>query len=138
LSFLLFGKGMILFEIQTDRIAYFQLIRNFTVDEALDDVVTALHVNRYVVSEDHDGSHLAVNHAAAAYYYINILRSDCDGLVSILDEVHLADEGCNVLGIGVVIDLGGRADLLELTLVHDNDSVRKRHRFLLVVGYEYD
>ena len=41
-------------------------------------------------------------------------------------------------GRRLVVDLGRRADLLELALVHNNDAVGERHSLFLIVGYEYD
>ena len=37
--------------------------------------------------------------------------------------------------LGVVVDLEGRADLLDPPVVHDHDAVGKRKRFFLVVGH---
>ena len=90
------------------------------------------------MAEHHDGADGAGEVARAVDGNGNVLRTDGDGLVVLVDEVHLADEGSNVTGRRLVVNLGRGADLLELALVHNDDAVRKRHGLLLIVGYEYD
>ena len=53
-----------------------------------------------------------------------------------LDEVHRrrADEGGAEQARRAVVDLEGRADLLDAALVEDGDAVPERHRLDLVVG----
>ena len=48
----------------------------------------------------------------------------------------LADEAVHEGGRRIVVDLAGRADLLDAALVHDDDAVGDFQRLLLVVGDE--
>ena len=51
-----------------------------------------------------------------------------------VDEVERADERRHERGRREVVDLRGRADLLDPALAHDHDPVGQRERLLLVVG----
>ena len=90
------------------------------------------------MAQQHDGADGAGDLAAGAGGDGQVLGTDGDGLAVLLDEVHLTDEGGHMHGSGGVVDLGGRADLLELALVHDHDPVGQGHGLLLVVGHEDD
>ena len=48
---------------------------------------------------------------------LGILRPDGDDLIALVDKVHLADEAGHMTGLRLVVDLGRRADLLELALL---------------------
>ena len=50
-----------------------------------------------------------------------------------LEVVHVADEVGHERGGGRVVDLAGRAELVDPALVHDRDAVGHGHRLLLVV-----
>ena len=52
------------------------------------------------------------------------------------DHVRGTDEPGDERGGGVVVDLGGSADLLDATLVHHHHLVRELERLLLIVGDE--
>ena len=51
-------------------------------------------------------------------------------------DVERADEGGDKARARPVVDLEGRADLLGLALVHDDDAVGDRQRLFLVVRHE--
>ena len=53
-----------------------------------------------------------------------------------LEHVERADEGGDEAGRGTVVDLEGRADLVGLACIHDDDPVRDRQRLFLVMGNE--
>ena len=49
------------------------------------------------------------------------------------DAVDVADEVADKLGLGVVVDLVRRADLLDIALVEHGDAIGQGQRFLLIV-----
>ncbi len=52
-----------------------------------------------------------------------------------MQDVERADEGRNEPGTRRIVDFEGRTDLLDPAIVHDDDAVGHRQRFLLVVGH---
>ena len=87
------------------------------------------------MSHQHDGTDGCIKVSlSCTLLYHDILRTDCNGFICLLDEIHLADKGSNMQGLRVIIDFCRCADLVKLTLVHNNNAVRKRHGFLLVMG----
>ena len=85
-------------DVHADGLADGQLLADVAVDEALDNVFAVLDVDYYVVAEDHDGADRAGEVARAVDGNGDVLRTDGDGLVALVDEVHLADEGGDVTG----------------------------------------
>ena len=51
-----------------------------------------------------------------------------------LEQIHLADEFGDPAGLRVLVDLGRRADLDQLAVMHDADPAGHGHRLFLVVG----
>ena len=49
------------------------------------------------------------------------------------ENIGLADEFGGKAAVGVVVHVAGRTDLLQLTVRHNGDAGRHRHRFFLVV-----
>jgi hypothetical protein len=74
---------------------------------------------------DHDLSGLAVR----LERHLEIVRAD----EGVPDPVRLADERHHELVLGLLVDLPGRADLLDPALAHHRDLVGDLHRLLLVV-----
>src|SRR6266568_1107691 len=64
----------------------------------------------------------------------DLLRTDCELSAVPLEHVRDADEACDELGGGTLVDLGRYADLLDPPLIEDRKAVAHRERLLLVVG----
>ena len=54
-----------------------------------------------------------------------------------VEDIALADEVGNKCVLRLVINILGRADLLDAALIHDNDGVGHGERLLLIVGNIY-
>ena len=54
----------------------------------------------------------------------------------VIQSVDVTDEIADKFGLRVVVDLIGRADLLDEALVEHRDAVGERQRLLLIVGDE--
>ena len=110
----------------------------------LDGALHAIGTAMLVVEEDRlrpkrHRTHLVVLEAAHAARGDDRLIVDRDPPARRIDhasaqDVERADEGGDEAGARVVVDLERRADLLDPTLVHDDDAVGHRQRFFLVVG----
>ncbi len=76
--------------------------------------------------------------ARALRIEIDLLAADGDMTAADIDRQHdrLADEGMNESGRRVVVDFLGRADLLDLALVHHHHAVGDFQRFFLIVRDE--
>jgi len=69
---------------------------------------------------------------AAAEAYEAVLMHDA------VDDVALADKVGNKGILGLVINIFGCADLLDLALVHDDDGIAHCEGLFLIVGYIYE
>ena len=66
---------------------------------------------------------------------MHFLRSDGEPVSVAVDQVRDADEAGDELGRRPLVDLDRRADLFDLTTVHDREPVAHGERLLLVVGH---
>ena len=66
---------------------------------------------------------------------MHLLRSDGEPVAVAVDQVRDADEAGDELGRRPLVDLDRRADLLDLSGVHDREPVAHGERLLLVVGH---
>ena len=65
----------------------------------------------------------------------DLLRADREPAAVALEHVRDADEAGDELGQRALVDLGGRADLLDPAVVEDGDPVAHRERLVLVVRH---
>ncbi len=68
--------------------------------------------------------------------HLQLMRAHIADLAAAMKQVHVAEELQHEGRGRVVIDLVGRADLLDAAFVHDDDAVGNFHRFFLVVRDE--
>ena len=74
---------------------------------------------------------------------LGVLRAEFYGVLAVhhqqlrVDEVHLrrTDKARNKLVYRILIKVDRRIDLLNITVLHNNDSVTHRHSLCLVMGY---
>ena len=69
----------------------------------------------------------------------DVLAEEVDEFVAhhdAVNDVAVADEICHERILRLVVDALRRPDLLDPALIHDDDRVRHRERFLLIVRHE--
>ena len=78
---------------------------------------------------------IAVRARSAVVEDPDLLGPDREAAPVALEHVRDADEAGDELGRRALVDLGGRADLLDLALVEHGEAVAHRQRLLLVVRH---
>ena len=73
-------------------------------------------------------------HWSVTFVHFDIFRTDCDGISSGFDKVHLTDKGRYMKGCRLIVDLSRCTHLIEFSFVHNHDPMGQCHRFLLVMG----
>ena len=123
-------------------------------------VAAAVHVDLIVDAHEHHGHHLAHHPSLLGGNDVDILGADHHVHLHVLaearvhalegealeadlvvlqhdggDDVALADEVRHEGVVGLVVDVGGLADLLDDPVLHDHDGVGHGQGLLLIVGH---
>ena len=123
-------------------------------------VAAAVHVDLIVYAHEHHGHHLAHHPGLLGSHDVDVLRADDHVHLHVLAEtrVHALEgealhadlvvvqhDGGNDVAftdevrhegvVGLVVDVGGLADLLDDAVLHDHDGVGHGQGLLLVVGH---
>ena len=81
-----------------------------------------------------DGAAQACIGMAVARMQIDFLRTQREGLARMLDEVRFAQKAGRKPIDRALIQLFGRADMLNRAIEHDHDAIGHRERFFLIIG----
>ena len=123
-------------------------------------VAAAVHVDLIVDAHEHHGDHLAHHPSLLGGNDVDVLGADDHVHLHVLaeacvhapegealhadlvvlqhdggDDVALADEVRHEGVVGLVVDVGGLADLLDDAVLHDHDGVGHGEGLLLIVGH---
>ena len=86
-------------------------------------------------ANDHIHRLIFLKAAVHAGKFLSIHAYHTVGMHDAVNDVGLPDEIGHECVLGLIVDIGGRANLLDVPLVHDHDGVGHGQGLLLIVGH---